>query len=195
MLANWFGEVEKLTQARAEIATLLDTKRGDRDLTERLAELESQIQGLRVAERRIDDAELDALKQHDEPRGKHLERLLALGQIAGVGKPKRLASDGDADGRGTLFELEIRPRPLSHGRPARPLFVHVHLHEPASDDEFPNVPFDRFAAIHVKTDWQKNKGPRWEQLQRAMGNTEAHVHRGKLDEPVWAALRTMALGE
>jgi len=189
LLRNWFGDVDKLAQARAEIAALLDAQRGDQGLTERLAELEGQIAGLRVAERRIDATETDSLKQHEEPKSKHLERLLRLGEIASISKPIQLPSEGDLGGRGTLFELKILPKPLSDGRPARPLYVHVHLRELASEDEFRAVAFKDFAAVHVKTDWQKNKGPRWEQLQHAMGNTEARVHRGSLDEQVWDALR------
>ena len=192
LLHNWFGDVDKLAQARAEIASLLDAHGADRDLSQRLVEIEGQIAGLRAAERRIDDTEMDSLKQHEEPKSKHLDRLLGLGQIAGVGAPTRLPSEGDQGDRGTLFELMIRPRPLSDGRRALPLYVHVHLQEPASDDEFRALSFDRFAAVHVKTDWQKNKGARWEQLQHAMGNTEARVHRGQLDEQVWNALRDAA---
>jgi hypothetical protein len=196
LLRNWFGDVDKLAQARAEIATLLDAHRDDRGLSERLAELEGQLAGLRLAERQIDAREMDSLKQHEEPRSQHLDRLLGLGQIASVSTPVRLPSDADVGDRGTLFELKIRPRPLSDGRPARPLYVHVHLREPASDAEFRgDLPFDRFAAVHVKTDWQKNKGPRWEQLQHAMGNTEARVHRGTLDKQVWDALRQVGGGD
>jgi hypothetical protein len=195
LLHNWFGDVDKLAHARAETATLLDAHSGDPDLTLRLAELEGQIAGLRMAERRIDAKEMDSLKQHEEPRSQHLDRLLGLGQIASVGTPIRLPSEGDQGDRGTLFELKIRPRPLSDGRPALPLYVHVHLQEPASDAEFRELSFDRFAAVHVKTDWQKNKGARWEQLQHAMGNTEARVHRGQLDQQVWEALRKVAGGD
>jgi len=189
MLRNWFGDVDKLAQVRSEIAALVDAQGADPNLTQRLVELDGQITGLRLAERHIDAKEVDSLKQHEEPRNQHLDRLLGLGQIANVSAPTLLASEGDEGGRGTLFELKIRPKPLSDGRQARPLYVHVHLQEPASDTEFRALPFERFAAVHVKTDWQKNKGPRWEQLQHAMGNTEARVHRGPLDAQVWNALR------
>jgi hypothetical protein len=192
MLRSWFGDVDALTQVRAQIAALLDATGADPGLTRRLGELDGQIAGLQAAERRIDAGEMDALKQHEEPRNHHLDRLLQRDQVAGVSAPSRLPSTSDQGDRGTVFELRIRLRPLSDGRRARPLYVHVHLNEPASEAEFAALPFERFAAVHVKTDWQKNMGPRWEQLQHAMGNTEARVHRGPLDAQVWHALRRLA---
>ncbi len=42
------------------------------------------------------------------------------------------------------------------------------------------MPSRDFAAVHLKTDWEKNLGASWEAVMRALGYPEAKVHRGPI---------------
>lgn len=61
-----------------------------------------------------------------------------------------------------------------------PWVVHIHTREPVTADMLCTMPSGDFAAVHLKTDWEKNLGPRWEAVMRALGYPEAKVHRGPI---------------
>lgn len=185
---GWFGDISALRSARDEVASLAKT-RPDEELQTRIAQLGERIKALDLVDRRLFSDETDALKQHQFPKAKHLDRMLALDQIETVGAPVNLKP---ADNEGALFELKIRPRAFSNGDPAAPLYIHLHTHQQASGEQCFMLPFEQFTAVHVKTAKQKNQGRFWEQTQRQAGDPQARVHRARVEEPLWNALKNVA---
>lgn len=179
---RWFGRKEPLNLLHAQLQVQLQAHPGDGKLQEAISQVEDRLQAMSLVSARIHNDEADALKSHEAPIAAHLQRLLKMGEIAGVSEPMRLDSPGDEGERGTLFEMEIRPRPLAGGAEAPPLFLHVHTAALVSADECTTVPFEAFTAVHVKTQAQRGLGRRWEELQRALGHADAKVHRGEVDE-------------
>jgi len=143
-------------------------------------------------DKHVTRAESDALKQDEFPVARHVERLLELHQTEAVSGLVKLPSEGDKGERGTLFELMIQPRPLEDGTRADRLFVHVHTTQPVSAEECTSLPFESFAAIHVKNARQVNLGARWEQMQEKLGNLGSSVHRGRVTQSLWDSLRAVA---
>lgn len=179
---RWFGRKEPLNVLHAQLQVQLQAHPGDGKLQEAISQVEGRLQAMSLVSARIHNDEADTLKNHEAPIAAHLQRLLKMGEIAGVSAPRRLDSPGDEGERGTLFEMEVRPRPLAGGAEAPPLFLHVHTAALVSAEECTAVPFEAFTAVHVKTQAQRGLGRRWEELQRALGHADAKVHRGEVDE-------------
>jgi hypothetical protein len=190
---SWFGDLDKLRKVRAQ----LDSLDGEReaDVQARLHRLDERIAALEPLEAHIVANEVAALKSLEYPKEKHISRLLELGEIQGVGRPRRLDSEGDVGDLGTLYELTIQPRPLPDGRPAVPVFLHVHTRKPVTAEQCLSLKHDALAAAHVKNARQVNLGARWEEMQNKLGNAEARVRRSKVQGELWAKLRDLARGQ
>jgi hypothetical protein len=185
---SWFGSVAALHNMCRKIESLPQ----DAETSERLARLNERITVLQPIEARMNADESDSLKRNAYPKAKHINRLIDMREIAVVRAPVMLPSDDDDGTRGRLFELRVEPRPLSDGSTAEPLFVHVHTKQPVSEQASLSLPFEACGAIHMKSARQRTLGPRWEEIQRKLGNLDASVHRGKLKESLWAQLKGMA---
>ncbi|MHA6886319.1 type III secretion system effector XopP [Ralstonia pseudosolanacearum] len=172
-VGNWFGERERVLSARASLRT------GDHD---RIRRLENWLGALKLIECHVAPLETDMLKRDRYPKAKHLEKLLQAKGIASVGGPVRLPLTEDVDAVGTLFEMRIQPKPLSNGDPAAAWVVHVHTDRPVTARALSTLAFKDFTAVHLKTDQDKNKGAQWEAAMRALGYTEAKVHRAAIGD-------------
>ncbi|MFA0924993.1 type III secretion system effector XopP [Xanthomonas fragariae] len=176
-IQGWFAK-DQLLQAKAKLSP------GD----ERIAQLTERLELLGMIEQRVQTREADALKSDQQPRAPHLSRLLAMNQVARVTSPTRLRSEDDSADRGTLFEMRIEHAPLSNGQRPAPWFVHLHTAKPVTADALPSLGYKAFTAVHLKTAKEKNLGKRWETLMRALGHTDAKVHRSTIDSALLASL-------
>ncbi|KGR40036.1 type III secretion system effector protein, partial [Xanthomonas vasicola] len=72
-----------------------------------------------------------------------------------------------------------------------PWFVHIHTDKPVMPAGLRAPHPKNLAAVHLKTASEVNLGARWEEMMRALGNSEAKVHRAtigsKLLAQLWAA--------
>ncbi|KWV12337.1 type III effector protein XopP [Xanthomonas translucens pv. translucens] len=175
---GWFGSSEQLRQATAKLPA--DDPR--------IGPLNERLQVLELIEQRVRTREVDALKCDTQPRSVHLARLLAMNEIAQVDDPIRLPSEADSGDRGTLFEVRIEHKPLSDGQRPAPWFVHLHTATPVAANALASLNYKTFAAVHLKTAKEKNLGKRWETLMRALGNTDAKVHRATIGSDVLSPL-------
>ncbi|MGA4110477.1 type III secretion system effector XopP [Ralstonia nicotianae] len=175
VVQDWLGDVGKRGLLREAVAAL-----SSQDV--RVGQLTGRIKALERIERRLDTMEADLLKRDACPRAPHLKRLLNAKEnpIRSVGQPARLPAERPNDRLGTLFEMRIALKPLSNGQQVAPWVVHIHTREPVTADMLGTMPSGDFAAVHLKTDWEKNLGPRWEAVMRALGYPEAKVHRGPI---------------
>ncbi|MFA1289802.1 type III secretion system effector XopP [Xanthomonas axonopodis pv. nakataecorchori] len=177
-MQGWFGSSERLLQLKSKL------RAGDG----RIEQLDTRLRLLQRIEDAFERREADALKTDPQPRAPHLERLLAMNGVARVTAPKRLGSEGD---RGRLFEVRIEHAPQSNGDIPAPWFVHVHTEKPVTPAKLRALHYKDLAAVHLKTAREVNLGARWEEMMRALGNTEAKVHRAtigsKLLGQLWAA--------
>lgn len=177
-MQGWFGSSERLLQLKSKL------RAGDG----RIEQLDTRLRFLQRIEDAFERREADALKTDPQPRAPHLERLLAMNGVARVTAPKRLRSAGDG---GRLFEVRIEHAPQSNGDIPAPWFVHVHTEKPVTPARLRALHYKDLAAVHLKTAREVNLGARWEEMMRALGNTEAKVHRAtigsKLLGQLWAA--------
>ncbi|PKV16963.1 type III secretion system effector XopP [Xanthomonas prunicola] len=180
-MQGWFGSSERLLQLKSKL------RAGD----ERIAQLDTRLHLLHRIEHDFERREADALKTDPQPRAPHLERLLAMNGLARITAPNRLPSEGDRGDRGRLFEVRIDHTPQSNGDIPAPWFVHVHSEKPVTPAGLRALHYKDLTAVHLKTAREVNLGPRWEEMMRALGNTEAKVHRAtigsKLLGQLWAA--------
>ncbi|WP_024744513.1 type III secretion system effector XopP [Xanthomonas oryzae] len=180
-MQGWFGSSERLLQVKSKL------RAGDR----RIAQLDTRLGLLQRIEHDFERREADALKTDPQPRAPHLERLLAMNALARVTVPNRLPSEDDRGDRGRLFEVRIDHTPQSNGDIPAPWFVHVHTEKLATPAGLRALHYKDLTAVHLKTAREVNLGPRWEEMMRALGNTEAKVHRAtigsKLLGQLWAA--------
>lgn len=172
---SWLGDMDNLRKSVRRAAAN----------PARAEQLTDRLDALTTIHQHIATAESDALKALPCPKAKHLKRLLQLNGLEHVGAPIRLPSAGDVGNKGTLFEIAIRPRPLSSGEAARPLFLHLHTADLMDAAAAATVPFRKLTAAHVKTEAHRRLGARWEQMANALGS----VHRGKIDAGVLGQLR------
>ncbi|WP_386338469.1 type III secretion system effector XopP [Xanthomonas citri pv. citri] len=177
-MQGWFGSSERLLQLKSKL------RAGDG----RIEQLDTRLRLLQRIEDAFERREADALKTDPQPRAPHLERLLAMNGVARVTAPIRLGSESD---RGRLFEVRIEHAPQSNGDIPAPWFVHVHTEKPVTPAKLRALHYKDLAAVHLKTAREVNLGARWEEMMRALGNTEAKVHRAtigsKLLGQLWAA--------
>jgi len=180
-MQGWFGSSSHLLQLRSKLPKA----------DERIAQLTTRLGLVQTLERDFDRRQADALKTDPQPRAPHLERLLAMHGLAAVAAPRRLPSEGDRGNRGQLFEVRIEHTPQSNGELPAPWFVHLHTEKPVPPAALRSLPYQDFAAVHLKTAREVNLGPRWEEVMRALGHTDAKVHRAtigsKLLAKLWAA--------
>ncbi|ATS46185.1 outer protein P [Xanthomonas citri pv. phaseoli var. fuscans] len=180
-MQGWFGSSERLLQLKGKL------RAGDG----RIEQLDTRLRLLQRIEHEFERREADALKTDPQPRAPHLERLLVMHGLARVTAPNRRPSEGDLGDRGRLFEVRIEHAPQSNGDIPAPWFVHVHTEQPVTPAGLRALDYKHLAAVHLKTAREVNLGPRWEEMMRALGNTEAKVHRAtigsKLLGQLWAA--------
>jgi hypothetical protein len=185
---GWFGDLDRLRKAREQLGSL--QAEPGAVAQSRLSRLDERIAALEAVEAHVLADEVAALKRLERPKEKHVDRLLALGEIQAVTRPVRLPSDGDVGARGTLFEMVIQPRRLPGGETPAPIFLHLHTRQAISEDQCLGLEHAAFAAVHVKNAWQKNLGSRWEQMQSSREGAEVpRVHRGRVRDALWDKLR------
>jgi hypothetical protein len=178
---DWFGYPAVVQRTYDALAVFGANHPGDEEVAARLAQLEDRIGALQAIDDRLQVKEADYLKGYQFPKGQHLKRLVELGQIESILPLRMLSASGSHSDKGTLFELEIAPRPRSDGTPANHLYLHLHTAKAVTVAECARLRFKDFAAAHVKHETQRNLGPAWEQLQREYGNIDVRVHRGPVD--------------
>ncbi|MGA4394411.1 type III secretion system effector XopP [Ralstonia nicotianae] len=172
-VGRWFGEPDRVRSAKASLHA------GDHD---RIGRLTNWLGALELIERHMAPLEADMLKRDRYPKAKHLEKLLQAKGIEFVGGPGRLPPTEDVNAVGTLFGMRIQFKPLSNRDQVAPWFVHLHTNRPVTAQALPTLAFEDFTAVHLKTDRDKNKGAQWEAAMRALGYTEAKVHRAAIGE-------------
>jgi hypothetical protein len=162
-----------------------ESEQAARSLLERAAELESMVQTLTRPETRW-----SLLKSYGRPQASHWAKLLASGQIAQVSAVKALPSTPP----NTVFEVCIQACPDADGTAYAPVWVHLHLKEdksksvPMTAGQVKAAKFERFVAVHLKSDVEKNRGPEWIAAQRAKGIDNPEVHRSEVGEGFFKAL-------
>lgn len=172
-VGRWFGEPDRVRSAKASLHA------GDHD---RIGRLTNWLGALELIERHMAPLEADMLKRDRYPKAKHLEKLLQAKGIEFVGVPGRLPPTEDVNAVGTLFGMRIQFKPLSNRDQVAPWFVHLHTNRPVTAQALSTLAFEDFTAVHLKTDRDKNKGAQWEAAMRALGYTEAKVHRAAIGE-------------
>jgi hypothetical protein len=190
-MTKWFGDPAQLRAAGRQLAALPPAQRGTPEVAEVSARLERRAEVLELLAQRLQAEEIDGIKGHAFPKGHHLARLLEVGHIAQARPPRRLPSAGDQGPAGTLFEMEIRPRPRADGAPTPSLYLHLHTDAPVTPEAAATLPLNRFAAVHVKTAEQRNLGAKWEEMRRALGHDDK-VHRGQVGAEVLERLQAMS---
>ncbi|WP_164722169.1 type III secretion system effector XopP [Xanthomonas vasicola] len=183
-MQGWFGSSERLLHLKSKL------RAGD----ERIAQLDTRLRLLQRIEHDFERREADALKTDPQPRAPHLERLLAMHGLARISAPNRLRSEGDRGDRGTLFEVRIEHAPQSNGDIPAPWFVHIHTDKPVMPAGLRALHPKNLAAVHLKTASEVNLGPRWEEMMRALGNTEAKVHRATVGSKLLGQLLALGSG-
>ncbi|WP_231649770.1 hypothetical protein [Ralstonia syzygii] len=174
VVRDWLGDARKIDRLHDAVAVL-----PQKDV--RVGQLTGRIKALEQIERRLDAMEADLLKRDACPRAPHLDRLLqADNQIRLVSPPARLPAAARNDRQGNLFEMCIEFKPLSDGQRAAPWVVHIHTRELTTAEALSTKPSGDFAAVHLKTAKEKNLGPRWEAMMRALGYADAQVHRSPI---------------
>ncbi|WP_140630932.1 hypothetical protein [Methylibium rhizosphaerae] len=190
-MTKWFGDPGPLRAAGRQLAALPTVQRGTPEVAELSARIERRAAVLDLLAQRVQAEEIDGIKGHAFPKGHHLARLLEVGHIAQARPPRRLPSAGDQGPAGTLFEMEIRPRPRADGAPTPSLYLHLHTDAPVTPEAAATLPLNRFAAVHVKTAEQRNLGAKWEEMRRALGHDDK-VHRGQVGAEVLEKLQAMS---
>ncbi|MDB0567102.1 type III secretion system effector XopP [Ralstonia solanacearum] len=179
---NWFGEMSRVRSAKASL------RPGD----PRIDQLADRLGALALIEQHMKALEADMLKRDMHPRSNHLIRLLEAKQIRCVEAPGRLPPEEGNDKVGTLFEIGIQFKPLSNRQKVAPWFVHVHTDKPVTAQALPTMAFTEFTAVHVKTAKEKNRGAHWEAAMRALGYTDAKVHRAAIGPELLSKLFGLA---
>jgi hypothetical protein len=191
-LPKWFGDINKLRSAHAALTSLSAARTGDPELTQLSAALQDRIAALEVLPNQVTRRERDEIKRYGFPSEKHIERLLALREVAEVAPPVMLPTEQARGDASTLFEIAITNRPLNDGSPAPRLYVHLHTCAPMTAEAVrTNREMTNFSAVHVKTEAQKAVGAKWEEMQRRLGR-DAKVHRGRMTNKLLRDLLDMA---
>lgn len=123
----------------------------------------------------VGSLELDAYKLFELPQTAQWDALRKGRQIDTVGPAFKLpGKDGKIDGK--LFEIRLQAKNCSNGLTPEPVFVHVHLNEPAENIEKTNV-----ACAHLKNRYQVNRGRNWELTQFLLFGEKKDVHRSNMN--------------
>jgi hypothetical protein len=132
--ANWCDQVRELAQQLEATAARVDL---------RVAEQVEQADGNKL------------IKLHQFPQAADWKALLNAGHVRAVSQPRALASTPP----NTLFECRIDPVQDPGEAPYKPVFVHMHTAKPVADPAaLKSLSKADFAAVHLKSDEQKNLG-------------------------------------
>ena len=163
--SNQTYDTEEQTQASRELPGRLQ---------ERASVLESKAQELLRPETRW-----SLIKSYVRPQAQQWSELFDAQQINRVGVVTELAST--TSNANPIFEMRIQALPDADGTRYPPVWLHLHPTQRMTVQQVSKAKFDRFDAVHLKSDADKNRGQRWVQAQRASGNLDADVHRSKVD--------------
>ncbi|KUF20990.1 hypothetical protein [Xanthomonas phaseoli] len=183
-MQGWFGSSERLLQLKNKL------RAGDG----RIEQLDTRLRLLQRIEHDFERRQADALKTDPQPRAPHLERLLATNGLARITAPNLLRSEGDRGDRGRLFEVRIEHTPQSNGDNPAPWFVHIHTDKPVTSAGVRALHYKELTAVHLKTAREVNLGARWEEMMRALGNTDAKVHRATIGSKLLGQLWVAGVG-
>lgn len=121
----------------------------------------------------------DLYKQYPVPQASHWQKLLEHDEIGACSEIKRLpTSDGSK-----LFEIGIQAKPTSSGDTPEKVWLHLHTQ---SDFKLKKkqplavaiqTQLDKVDAAHLKSDFFRNKGKRWQRAQQMQGKLDALVER------------------
>lgn len=141
---------------------------------DRMHQLETEANALQAG---LGPARLDLMKVYRLPREAHWAELLDRDEVLPVPDPQVLPTDPP----NTLFEVQLLARPLSDAsRPPPPVWLHLHTHAPEDAAGLHSLPFEAFAAAHLKSDLQRRRGRLWQLDQAGQGKEEVMIHRGKV---------------
>jgi len=157
--------------APGDLARATELKQQARD---RIDQLTTEA---RMMQASLARTKLDLMKLYRLPREAHWMQLFEQDEVRPVPAPRVLPSDRP----NTLFEVQLPARPLSGGtRLPPPVWLHLHTHAPVTEAELRNLPFEAFAAAHLKSDLERRRGPQWQLEQAAQGKSkdEVMIHRG-----------------
>ena len=183
--AAWRGLARKLEAALARLVEPACLRRLGSDDLGRAARLRQQaLERIRQwkteadkLQARLGETKLDLMKVYRLPRETHWTELLDRDEVLPVPAPQVLPTDQP----NTLFEVQLRARPLSDGSGLPPpVWLHLHTHAPVDKAELPGLPFEAFAAAHLKSDLERRRGRQWQLGQAAQGKDEVMIHRGRV---------------
>jgi hypothetical protein len=142
----------------------------------RIHQLENEANTMQA---RLGQAKLDLMKVYRLPREAHWTELLDRDEVLPVPAPQVLPTERP----NTLFEVQLPARPLSNGsRLPPPVWLHLHTHAPVDRAELRSLPFEAFAAAHLKSDRERRRGRQWQLDQAAQGKDEVMIHRGRVGQ-------------
>lgn len=121
----------------------------------------------------------DLFKQYPVPQASNWESLFNHQEILACSQIRKLPT---SDGTG-LFEVGIQAKPNSQGLESPKVWLHLH-----TDHNFKvrkrqgilmsiSKQIDKISAAHLKNDFFRNKGRKWEQVQQMQGRLDALVQR------------------
>lgn len=166
-LVNKFAHVAYETDAQMQAS---------RELPDRLRERASILE-LKSQELMRPETRWSLIKGYVRPQARQWAELLANGQIDRVGGIAVLPSTPP----GTVFEVRIQSRSDADGTTYPPVWLHLHSKQPMTPKQVSRAGFERFDAVHLKSDADKNRGRQWVHDQRAGGNFNADVHRSSVN--------------
>lgn len=141
---------------------------------DRIHQLETEANALQAG---LGPARLDLMKVYRLPREAHWTELLDRDEVLPVPTPQVLPTDPP----NTLFEVQLLARPLSDAsRAPPPVWLHLHTHAPQDAAGLHSLPFEAFAAAHLKSDLERRRGRHWQVDQAGQGKEEVMIHRGKV---------------
>jgi hypothetical protein len=142
----------------------------------RIHQLENEANAMQA---RLGQAKLDLMKVYRLPREAHWTELLDRDEVLPVPAPQVLPTERP----NTLFEVQLPARPLSNGSQLPPpVWLHLHTHAPVDRADLRSLPFQAFAAAHLKSDRERRRGRQWQLDQAAQGKDEVMIHRGRVGQ-------------
>jgi hypothetical protein len=161
-------------------STITDEQQGQlTSLADRLREQATHLV-FKAKELTSPETRWSLIKAYARPQARQLAELLEAGQISRVHKPTRLP--GTPPNR--LFEAKIQTEPDADGTTHPTIWLHLHARKSMSLTAVRKGDAQHFEAVHLKSDIEKNRGPKWIEAERAKGRYDAEVHRS----PVGAEL-------
>lgn len=133
----------------------------------------------------------DSYKRYPFPKAEHWLSLFEQNEIADIGTPKVLPSAKEY-----LYEIEIVPKPTGDGKPADPVYLHLHLSsKPVLKKNQTLIQAliehpDLISAAHLKSSYHRNKGKTWETDQVLLGKYESLVKRSPVSPKFLSAIES-----